>query len=108
MYAALRGGELLAPFIAEALRDSPGNEKRILAAYETKRQSEFGGKWKLERIVGMAIAYPYFLNNAAKALSRNKDLADLLVGVAGDFIPAKVALDPRVLFKLFISSALTT
>lgn len=108
MYAALRGGELLAPFIAEALRDSPGNEKRVLAAYEDKRQSEFGGKWKLERIVGMAIAYPYFLNNAAKALSRNKDLADLLVGVAGDFIPAKVALDPRVLFKLFISSALTT
>jgi menaquinone-9 beta-reductase len=107
MYSALRGGELLAPFIAEALRGSQSNEKRVLAGYEAKRRSEFGGKWKLERILGMAIAYPYFLNNAAKALSRNKDLADLLVGVAGDFIPAKVALDPRVLFKLFISSALT-
>ena len=56
----------------------------------------------------MAIAYPYFLNNAAKALSRNKDLADLLVGVAGDFIPAEVALNPRVLFNLFISPALRT
>ena len=49
----------------------------------------------------MAIAYPYFLNHAARALSRNKDLADLLVGVAGDFIPAKVALNPRILFNLF-------
>ena len=106
MYAALRGGELLAPFIVEALRGTPSNEKRALAGYEAKRRNEFGGKWKLERIVGMAIAYPYFLNNAAKALSRNKDLADLLVGVAGDFIPAKVALDPRVLFNLFISPAL--
>jgi flavin-dependent dehydrogenase len=106
MYSALRGGELLAPFIAEALRGRESREKRVLAGYETKRRSEFGGKWKLERIVGMAIAYPYFLNNAAKALSRNKDLADLLVGVAGDFIPAKVALDPRVLFNLFISPAL--
>jgi flavin-dependent dehydrogenase len=106
MYAALRGGELLAPFIAEALRGAQSGEKRVLAGYEAKRRSEFGGKWKLERIVGMAIAYPYFLNNAAKALSRNKDLADLLVGVAGDFIPAKVALDPRILFNLFISPAL--
>jgi flavin-dependent dehydrogenase len=106
MYAALRGGELLAPFIAEALRGAQSDEKRVLAGYEAKRRSEFGGKWKLERIVGMAIAYPYFLNNAAKALSRNKDLADLLVGVAGDFIPAKVALDPRILFNLFFSQAL--
>jgi flavin-dependent dehydrogenase len=105
MYAALRGGELLAPFIVEALRGAQSDEKRVLAGYEAKRRSEFGGKWKLEHIVGMAIAYPYFLNNAAKALSRNKDLADLLVGVAGDFIPAKVALDPRILFNLFISPA---
>jgi flavin-dependent dehydrogenase len=106
MYSALRGGELLAPFVAEALRGTQSNEKRVLAGYEARRRSEFGGKWKLERIVGMAIAYPYFLNNAARALSRNKDLADLLVGVAGDFIPAKVALNPRVLFNLFIAPAI--
>ena len=108
MYSALRGGELLAPFVAEALRGTQSNEKRVLAGYEARRRSEFGGKWKLERIIGMAIAYPYFLNNAARALSRNKDLADLLVGVAGDFIPAKVALNPRVLFNLFISPAIRT
>ena len=105
IYAALRGGEVLAPFIAEALRGTRQNENRVLAGYETARRSEFGGKWKLERIVGMAIAYPYFLNNAAKALSRNKNMADLLVGVAGDFIPAKVVLNPRFLFNLFISPA---
>jgi len=106
IYAALRGGELLAPFIVEALRGAQENESRVLAGYETARRDEFGGKWKLERIIGMAIAYPYFLNNAARALSRNKDLADLLVGVAGDFIPAKVALNPRVLFNLFIAPAI--
>jgi flavin-dependent dehydrogenase len=108
IYAALRGGELLAPFIVEALRGAQSNEKRVLAGYEAARQNEFGGKWKLERIVGMAIAYPYFLNNAAKALSRNKDMADLLVGVAGDFIPVKVVLNTRFLFNLFISPALRT
>ncbi|HVS61439.1 MAG TPA: NAD(P)/FAD-dependent oxidoreductase [Gemmatimonadaceae bacterium] len=108
IYAALRGGELLAPFIAEALRGATRDEDRALAGYEAARRSEFGGKWKLERIVGMAIAYPYFLNNAAKALSRRKEMADLLIGVAGDFIPTKVVLNPRFLFNLFISPAFRT
>jgi flavin-dependent dehydrogenase len=106
IYAALRGGEIVAPFICEALRAPASQENGALAGYEAARRSEFGGKWKLERIVGMAIAYPYFLNNAAKALSRHKDMADLLVGVAGDFIPACVVLNPRFLFNLFISPAL--
>jgi geranylgeranyl reductase family protein len=108
IYAALRGGELLAPFITKALRGTKRDENRVLAGYETARHREFGGKWKLERIVGMAIAYPYFVNNAAKVLSRNKDMADLLVGVAGDFIPVRLVLNPRFLFNLFISSALKT
>jgi flavin-dependent dehydrogenase len=105
MYAALRGGEMLAPFIVDAIRGAPKDEKARLAAYESARRTEFGGKWKLERIVGIAIAYPYFLNNAAKALSRRKEMADLLVGVAGDFIPTSLVLNPRFLFNLFISPA---
>jgi hypothetical protein len=48
----------------------------------------------------MAIAHPYFLNNAAKVLSRRKDMADLLVGVAGDFVPPRVVLTPGFLFNL--------
>jgi menaquinone-9 beta-reductase len=108
MYAALRGGEMLASFIVEALKAGPNRENKVLDAYETARRREFGGKWKLERIVGMAIAYPYFLNNAAKALSRRKEMADLLVGVAGDFIPTSLVLNPRFLFNLFISPAFRT
>lgn len=108
IYAALRGGELLAPFIVEALRGAARDENRALAGYEAARRREFGGKWKLERIVGMSIAYPYFLNNAAKALNRHKQMADLLVGVAGDFIPVSLVLNPRFLFNLFISQALRT
>ncbi|HMG70417.1 MAG TPA: NAD(P)/FAD-dependent oxidoreductase [Gemmatimonadaceae bacterium] len=108
IYAALRGGELLAPYLAEALVRSPKEESRIISGYDRARKREFGGKWKLERIVGMAIAYPYFMNNAAKVLSRRKDLADLLVGVGGDFVPASVVLTPRFLFNLFISPAFRT
>jgi menaquinone-9 beta-reductase len=107
IYAALRGGELLAPHLLEALGSNPREERRILSGYDTARKQEFGGKWKLERIVGMSIAHPYFLNNAAKVLSRRKDLADLLVGVAGDFVPPRLVLTPRFLFNLFISPAFT-
>jgi menaquinone-9 beta-reductase len=106
IYAALHGGEILAPFLVEALKDRVSNESKVLAGYEAARKREFGGKWKLERIVGMAIAYPYFLNNAARALARRKDMADLLVGVAGDFIPTKHVLNPKFLFNLFIAPAL--
>ncbi len=108
IYAALRGGELLAPYLVEALGRSAKEEGRILSGYDRARKREFGGKWKVERIVGLAIAYPYFLNNAAKILSRRKDMADLLVGVAGDFIPPSVVLSPRFLFNLFISPAFRT
>jgi len=107
IYAALRGGELLAPYLLEALERSAEDEARVLAGYDRARKREFGGKWKLERIVGMAIAYPYFLNNAAKVLSRRKDMADLLVGVAGDFIPPRLVLRPRFLYSLFIAPAFT-
>jgi hypothetical protein len=92
----------------EALGRDAKEERRILSGYDKARKQQFGGKWKLERIVGMAIAYPYFMNNAAKVLSRHKDMADLLVGVAGDFIPPQVVLRPRFLFTLFISPAFKT
>ena len=106
MYAALRGGELLAPYLIEALGRGEKEEKLVLAGYDRARKREFGGKWKLERIVGMAIAYPWFLNNAAGVLARRKDLADLLVGVAGDFIPPRLVLSPRFLFTVFVAPAL--
>jgi flavin-dependent dehydrogenase len=105
IYSALRGGELLAPHLLDALAANAADEAGILSGYDRSRKEEFGGKWKVERIVGMAIARPYFMNNAAKVLSRRKDMADLLVGVAGNFIPPSIVLQPRFLFNLFISPA---
>ncbi len=106
VYAALRGGEILAPFLAEAVRANGDGGLNALRGYEAARRREFGGKWKLERIVGMAIAFPPLINHAARALSTRKDMADLLVGVAGDFVPAEVVLNPRFLFDLFLSPAM--
>jgi menaquinone-9 beta-reductase len=106
VYAALRGGEILAPFLAEAVKANGDGGLKALGAYEEARRKEFGGKWKLERIVGMAIAFPPLMNHMARALANRKDMADLLVGVAGDFVPAEAVLNPRFLFDLFLSPSI--
>jgi hypothetical protein len=54
----------------------------------------------VERLIGAAVAWPPLINHAARVLSRRKDMADLLVGVAGDFVPAGEVLRPRYLLRL--------
>lgn len=87
IYAALRGGEMLGAFLLESLTAAPGAYDAPLAAYDRARRAEFGDKWKLERLVGTAVAFPRMMNRAVRALSRRSDLADLFVGAAGDFVP---------------------
>lgn len=99
IYAALLGGELVAPFVSEAVRaNSPAQSSRALHAYEHARVSALQGKWRVERIIGMAVSSPLLMNTAARILSRDRDLADLLVGVTGDFVPASAMLAPRTLW----------
>ena len=103
IYAALRGGEMLAPFALDALRaSSPHAADGALRAYDEARRAEFRGKWALERMIAAAVAFPPLINHAARVLSRRKDMADLLVGVAGDFVPAREVLRPRYLLRLLL------
>ena len=101
IYAALRGGELLAPFAHDALR-APTRDaaRRALAAYDAARRREFGGKWLVERMIGTAVAVPALMDHAARTLGARREMADLLVGVTGDFVPAREVLRPSFLLKL--------
>ena len=102
IYAGLRGGELLAPFAADAARAGTAEAaERALRAYEAARRREFGGKWMVERMVGTSVAHPLLINQAARVLARRKDMADLLVGVTGDFVPAGEVLRAGYLLRLF-------
>ncbi len=104
IYTALRGGELLAGFAEEAV--TAGKAARAdscLRAYESARRAEFSGKWRVERLVGAAIAFPAVINRAATVLSRRRDMADLLIGVVGDFVPAREVLRPGYLLNLLYS-----
>lgn len=102
IYAALRGGELLAPYVVESLRAPNARAQRAaLEAYDRCRRHEFGGKWRLERLVSIAVAHPPLLALIARRLHARCDLADLLVGVAGDFVPPREVLNLRFAMRLF-------
>ncbi len=92
IYTALRGGEMLSAFVLESLAAPAGSASAPLVAYDRARRVEFGGKWRLERLVGAAVAFPQMMNRAVRVLSRRQDLADLFVGAAGDFVPPREVL----------------
>jgi flavin-dependent dehydrogenase len=101
IYTALRGGELLSTHaVAAAGARSPADADAALRRYEAERQREFSGKWAVERAVGVAVAFPALINHAARALASRKDMADLLVGVAGDFVPAREVLRLSYVWRL--------
>jgi flavin-dependent dehydrogenase len=104
IYAALRGAELLAPYAFEVVR-STGDRARqrvALEAWERTRRDEFRGKWRVERLVGTAVGMPAVFNHAARSLARQRDMADLLVGVAGDFVPPGRVLRPGFFLRLLL------
>ena len=102
IYAALRGGEMLAVHTSDAIDDISRGRDNALRDYDRARRAEFSGKWKVEKIVGAAVASPALMNRAAKVLSKRRDMADLLVGVVGDFVPAGEVLSPRYLLQLML------
>ena len=111
IYAALRGGELLAPYVVDAVAATDRGQHeagiRALRAYAAARHRTFAGKWRVERLIGSAVAFPSLLNAAARILRDDRALADLLIGVTGDFVPASALLAPRTLGRIVHSIART-
>jgi flavin-dependent dehydrogenase len=101
IYAALRGGELLSDALVEALSARDGGEE-ALRTYDRARRKEFGGKWIVERVIGAVVGWPPLINRAAKRLSARKDLADLLIGVTGNFVPASEVVRWSYVWKVFV------
>ena len=102
IYAALRGGEMLADWAREALdAPTPARADRALAQYDAARRREFGGKWIVERVIGAVVGAAPLINRAARGLSARKDLADLLIGVTGNFIPPRQIISLAYLWGVF-------
>lgn len=99
IYAALRGAELAAGQVAQAL-ESGRWRAADLAPYDAARRRAFGGKWLVERLVSWTVAHPAVFEHVVRRLAARPHLADLLVGVTGDFVPPSRVLRPSYVWGL--------
>jgi len=94
---ALRSAELAAEVADLALRTlRPGP----LDAYDRARRAATRHKFRLNHLIQRVVASPALANALAARLTRRGDLADQLVGIAGDFVPARTALGLSFLWRL--------
>ncbi len=101
IYAALRGAELAAATLVGALRSGAGPVPRVaLAPYRRARRRAFAGKWLLERAIGLGVSWPALTGRVVRRLAARPELADLMVGAAGNVVPARRVFAPRVLARL--------
>jgi geranylgeranyl reductase family protein len=94
---ALRSAEIAAEVADRALRT---DRLADLRAYDARRHEATRHKFLLNRLIQRVVSWPSLSNVVARRLRGRPDLADQLVGIAGDFIPARTALGPRFVYEL--------
>jgi menaquinone-9 beta-reductase len=98
--SALRGAELVATHAGAALADPGIATADRLAAYRRARVRAFAGKWAVERLIGYGMLWPALFDRAVSRLGRRPALAHTLIGVTGDFVPARAALNPLFVARM--------
>ena len=94
---ALRGAELAAEVADRAARDTATTDLRATTGCASDATRD---KFRLNRLLQRVVAWPALANAVARRLARRPDLADRLVGIAGDFVPARTALGPGFLYEM--------
>ena len=95
---ALRSAELAAEAADRFLRTGAS-----LRAYDRARGEATCHKFRFNRLLQLVVGRPWLANAVTHRLARRPDLADRLVSIAGDFVPARTALGPAFLFDLLRS-----
>jgi len=98
---ALRSAELAVQALLPALC-SAGPVGR-LRPYERTRRQATRDKFRFNRLLQVPVRRPALANAIARRLARRPDLADRLVGIAGDFVPARTAFGLRFLLELLLA-----
>jgi flavin-dependent dehydrogenase len=99
IYRALRGAELAAAVLHEALRRGDTRDA-MLSPYRELRRAEFAAKEAVCWIIQGLLAWPALLGYALRRLEGRPSVAGILGGVLGDYRPAGDALRPAFLWSL--------
>jgi flavin-dependent dehydrogenase len=102
IYRALLGAELAASTILEALAKSGPVSAESLRPYAEARRRAFAGTWSVERLIGYGMLWPGLFNRAVGLLGRRPGMADTLIGVTGDCLPASSVLNPLFLARMIV------
>jgi geranylgeranyl reductase family protein len=97
---ALRTAELAAEAVSPALERKRAAPAERLLTYERAREAATRDKFRFNRLLQVAVGWPDAANAVARRLARRPELADRLVSIAGDFVPARAAFAPRFLWDL--------
>jgi menaquinone-9 beta-reductase len=100
IHSALLGATLLAETAGPALDARGAVTAARLAGYRRARRRAFAGKWAVERLIGYGMLFPALFDRAVERLGRRAGMADTLVGVTGDFVPARRVLNPLFLARM--------
>lgn len=97
VFRALRGAELAAAAVERALHRDDG----VPEGYERARRAAFALKERVCRLVQLLLCSQRGFDHVAGQLAERQTAVDLLSGVLGDYLPARLALRPGYLWSLF-------
>ena len=103
IYLSLKSSLLAGEVIHSGFKISNFSQN-TLSVYEQKRHQEFDGKFLLSRVLQRIIYNRTFCNRVMKSLATNRALAETLVGVIGDILPAKKVVSMKFLFHLLLGT----
>ena len=72
-----------------------------MVPYRRSRLRAFLGKWAVERLIAYGMLFPDLFDRAVDRLAR-RGLAHTLIGVTGDFVPARAVLNPVFLARMLL------
>jgi flavin-dependent dehydrogenase len=101
IYRALHGAEMMAEVALPALT-SGDLSATSLGVYDRLYRQAFRGKRLVEQIIQLAVQTPPLMDHIARTLQNRKIMADTMVAVTGDFLPASAVLRPGYLLRLVL------
>ena len=99
---ALRGAWLATQTADAALRRPGPVPAADLQPYTRARARAFRGKWMVERLIGHGMTVPRTFDRAVGRIGRRPPMADTMIGVTGDFVPARAVLNPWYLARMVL------